>query len=114
MESVAAINKAAFEGNSEELCSLLSQYEQQHPSTAIDNLIDIDDSGRGPLHFAVLGKQVEVVRVLLERFNCSPFVLDGVKNNYNLHCFNYIFLGCMEPFTRGSFSWQHRNYGITH
>ena len=79
MESVAAINKAAFEGKSEELYDLLSQYQEQHPSTAIDNLIDIDDASRGPLHFAVLGKQVEVVRVLLERFNCSPFVLDSVK-----------------------------------
>lgn len=80
MESVAEINKAAFEGKSEELYNLLlSQYQQQNQSTSIDNLIDIDDAGRGPLHFAVLGKQVEVVRVLLDRFDCSPFLLDSVK-----------------------------------
>ncbi len=72
LSSVNEINKFAFEGNLEELCRALTD-------VSVDKLIDPEDSNRGPLHFAVLGRQVEVVRALLEGYNCSPFILDEVR-----------------------------------
>lgn len=74
---VSAVNKAAFEGNLEELTDLLSAANT--PSFDINKLVDPQDSNRGPLHFAVLGKRTQVVQVLLDRFNCSPFQLDEVQ-----------------------------------
>lgn len=81
MTAISAINKAAFEGNTELLIELLSALSQP---VQIDKLVDPDDSNRGPLHFAILGKQVEIVRRLLDQFNASPFLLDDVNNNHFL------------------------------
>lgn len=72
--NVQAINKAAFEGNLEELTDLLPT------NTAyINTLVDPQDSNRGPLHFAVLGKRTEIVQSLLDRYEASPFLLDEVQ-----------------------------------
>lgn len=73
--TVSDINKAAFEGNEELLVELLSALP--HP-IAIDKLVDPEDSNRGPLHFAVLGKRIEIVRRLLDQFEASPHLLDDV------------------------------------
>jgi len=75
MTVISAINKAAFEGNIELLIELFSSLPQPFQ---IDKLVDPEDSNRGPLHFAILGKQVEIVRRLLDQFNASPFLLDNV------------------------------------
>lgn len=71
--SVCEINKFAFEGNLDDLKAALTN------CSSFDKLVDPQDSNRGPLHFAVLGGQVEVVRVLLEDYNFSPFQLDEVN-----------------------------------
>lgn len=76
-KDISAINKAAFEGNEELLFELISALPQP---VLIDKLIDPEDSNRGPLHFAILGKQVEMVRRLLDQFNASPFLLDEVMD----------------------------------
>lgn len=73
--NVQAINKAAFEGNFEELTNLLLTKDSTFD---INKLFDPQDSNRGPLHFAVLGKRTEIVRTLLDRYNCSPALLDEV------------------------------------
>jgi hypothetical protein len=78
MSEISAINKAAFEGNPDFLIELLSALPQP---VSIDKLIDPEDSNRGPLHFAILGKQVEIVRRLLDQFYASPFLLDDVIFN---------------------------------
>lgn len=74
---ISAINKAAFEGNEELLVELLSATE----NVEIYKLVDPMDSNRGPLHFAILGKQVETVRRLLDQYNASPFLLDEVHSD---------------------------------
>lgn len=74
--SITEINKFAYEGDLEELGTALTDIS----ADSIDKLVDPQDSNRGPLHFAVLGRQVRVVRVLLEGYNCSPFLLDEVLN----------------------------------
>lgn len=74
---VSTINKAAFEGNEELVFEIISSLPQP---ILIDKLIDPEDSNRGPLHFAILGKQVEMVRRLLDQFNASPFLLDEVTS----------------------------------
>lgn len=73
---VESANKAAFEGNLEDLRHILTD-----SNVSCNELIDKNDSGRGPLHFAILGKQVEVVKTLLEYYDCSPFILDEVKTS---------------------------------
>lgn len=76
MTDISAINKAAFEGDCDLLIELLSAASPQRQN--IDKLVDPKDSNRGPLHFAILGNQVEIVRRLLDQFNASPFLLDDV------------------------------------
>lgn len=75
MTDISAINKAAFEGDCDLLIELLSALPKPQN---INKLVDPKDSNRGPLHFAILGKQVEIVRRLLDQFNASPFLLDDV------------------------------------
>ena len=75
MSVVEKINKAAFEGELDSLQELLSAETDAN----FDKLVDPQDSNRGPLHFGVLGKRIDVVRVLLERYNCSPLQVDEVK-----------------------------------
>ncbi len=66
------MNALAFEGKIEELRQLAS-------STELSSFRDSEDSGRGVLHFAVLGKQTELLSILLNEFNCSPEVYDEVR-----------------------------------
>lgn len=73
--SVAEINKAAFEGQLETLQDLLIAFKD----TNFDKLVDPQDSSRGPLHFGVLGKKIDVVRLLLERYEFSPLQVDEVR-----------------------------------
>lgn len=68
------INKAAFEGELDLLHDLLGKVETAN----FAKLVDPADSNRGPLHFGVLGKRVDVVRVLLDRYEFSPSQLDEV------------------------------------
>lgn len=77
MNKATAINQAAFEGRLEDVRELL---QQLGPSTRIDEVIDHEDVGRGPLHFSVLGKQDQCTLVLLEEYNASPFALDDVRD----------------------------------
>ena len=76
---VREINKFAFEGKLEELKDALTKIVASGGS--IDKLVDREDSNRGPLHFAVLGKRVEIVRTLLEEYNCSPYTIDEVSQH---------------------------------
>ena len=73
--SVAEINKAAFEGQLETLQDLLIAFKD----TNFDKLVDPQDSCRGPLHFGVLGKRIDVVRLLLERYEFSSLQVDEVR-----------------------------------
>lgn len=66
------MNALAFEGKIEELRQLAS-------STELSSFRDSEDSGRGVLLFAVLGKQTELLSILLNEFNCSPEVYDEVR-----------------------------------
>lgn len=75
--SVVEINKAAFEGDLELLQDLLDRVEIKN----FAKLVDPADSNRGPLHFGILGKRIEVVRVLLDRYEFSPSQLDEVQEN---------------------------------
>lgn len=78
MTEVALLNKAAFEGDLELLRTLLVAASASTGRSSIDRLIDHDDGGRGPLHFAILGRQEETVQVLLNEYDVSPFLLDEV------------------------------------
>ena len=75
---VRSVNKAAFEGNLNEFVDLLSQ----HPQMDVREMFDEEDAARGPLHFAVLGKQRDLVTLLLDKYSLSPFTLDQVQHNY--------------------------------
>ena len=75
---VRSVNKAAFEGNLNEFVDLLSQ----NPQMDVREMFDEEDAARGPLHFAVLGKQRDLVTLLLDKYSLSPFTLDQVKHNY--------------------------------
>lgn len=86
--TVTEINKFAFEGNLEDLLVALIEQGFTDGKNSIDELVDPEDSNRGPLHFAVLGKRAGVVRVLLEKFNSSPFITDEVRMKLlNFHVF---------------------------
>lgn len=99
--SIADINKAAFEGDLDLLNDLLLKVKD----TNYDKLVDSRDSNRGPLHFGVLGKNIEVVKALLESYEFSPFQLDEVilmKMKLNI----FGFVGWMESSSYCRFSWK--------
>lgn len=66
------MNALAFEGKIEELRQLAS-------TSDLSAFRDAEDGNRGVLHFAVLGKQIDALNILLNEFNCSPEVYDDVR-----------------------------------
>lgn len=67
------MNALAFEGKVDELRQLAAS------GTDLSAFRDTEDSGRGVLHFAVLGKRIGLVRVLLNELGCSAEVYDEVR-----------------------------------
>lgn len=63
----------AFEGKVEELRQLAAS------GVNLATFRDVEEGGRGVLHFAVLGKQTELLSILLNEFDCSPEVYDEVS-----------------------------------
>jgi hypothetical protein len=68
------MNALAFEGKIQEL-------RQAAVTLDLSSFRDAEDGNRGVLHFSVLGKQIELLKILLNEFECSPQIYDDVRSS---------------------------------